>query len=266
MAVLVTTWEERVVRLTLSRPERLNALNDEVRRELAAVLHDLEDRPDISVAVLQGDGRSFSAGADLKATSYPPVEGDWATRRHRTGTWQRVLEQLDRIPQATVARLHGHVIGGAALLAAACDIRVAADDVVVRIPELAIGIPLTWAGIPLLVREIGLPLTRDWVMTGREVRPDELLRCGLAQRVVPRADLDAAVEACVAELLAMPPGPLAMTRAMTSALGRTHPAMVAGWGDADHQQWSFTETEQRQAVRAYINRTRIREPGGATES
>jgi enoyl-CoA hydratase/carnithine racemase len=72
-----------------------------------------------------------------------------------------VLEQFDRIPQATIARLHGHVIGGAALLAAACDIRVAADDTVVRIPELAIGIPLTWAGIPLLVREIGLPLTRD---------------------------------------------------------------------------------------------------------
>lgn len=254
MTALGVSWDGPVVRLTLARPDKLNALNDEMRRALAATLHELEERPDVRVLVLAGEGRSFSAGADLKTTSYPPVEGDWATRRHRTGTWQRVLEQLDRIPQATVARLQGHVIGGAALLAAACDIRIAADDVVVRIPELAIGIPLTWAGIPLLVREVGLPLTRDWVMTARAVLPDELLRSGFAQRVVPRDGLDRATQACVDELLAMPPGPLAMTRAMTSALGRTHPAMGAGWGDADHQQWSFTEAEQRQAVIDYLKR------------
>ena len=96
------------------------------------------------------------------------------TRRHRAGTWQRLLEQFDRLPQVTVAGLHSHVIRGAALLAAACDIRIAAPDTVVRIPELAIGIPLTWAGIPLLVREVGLPAARDWVMTCRPVPVDEL--------------------------------------------------------------------------------------------
>lgn len=250
---LTVTYDDRVARLTLSRPAKLNALDDGVRRALAEQLRELEDRPDVSVVVLAGDGRAFSAGADLTSTAYPPVEGDWATRRHRTGTWQRVLEQFDRIPQATVARLHGHVIGGAALLAAACDIRVAADDTVVRIPELAIGIPLTWAGIPLLVREIGLPLTRDWVMTGRPVDADELHRSGFAQRVAARDDLDRAVDECVGQLLRMPPGPLAMTRAMTSAIGRTSPAMVAGWGDADHQQWAFTEQEYRDAATAYLS-------------
>ena len=252
---LAVTIDGAVARLTLDRPDQLNALNDDVRRALAAALTELEDRPDVRVVVLAGAGRAFSAGADLKATAYPPIEGDWTTRRHRTGTWQRLLEQLDRIPQATVARLHGHVIGGAALLAAACDLRVAADDTVVRIPELAIGIPLTWAGIPLLVREVGLPLTRDWVMTCRPVRADELLRSGFAQRVVPAGGLDAAVEECVGQLLAVPPGPLAMTRAMTAAIGRTAPAMVAGWGDADHQQWAFTEDEYREAARSYVRRT-----------
>lgn len=248
--------EGRVVHLTLARPEKLNALDDALRRALAAALHDLEDRPEVGVVVLEGEGRAFSAGADLTATAYPVVEGDWVTRRHRTATWQRVLEQLDRLPQVTVARLHGHVVGGAALLAAACDIRVAADDVVLRIPELAIGIPLTWAGIPLLVREVGLPLTRDWVMTCRPVLAEELHRCGFAQRLAPRADLDEAMATCVAELLAVPPGPLAMTRSMTSALGRGHPAMVAGWGDADHQRWAFTEDEHRAAARAYVAGTR----------
>lgn len=246
-----------LARLVLARPERLNALHEPLRRALADALHELEDRPDVRVVVLAGEGRAFSAGADLTSTAYPPVEGDWVTRRHRTGTWQRVLEQLDRLPQVTVARLHGHVVGGAALLAAACDIRVASPDVVLRIPELAIGIPLTWAGIPLLVREVGLPLARDWVMTGREVRPDELLRSGFVQRLAPPGGLDDAVSACVDELLAVAPGPLAMARAMTAAIGRTHPAMLAGWGDADHQQWSFGEDEYRSAARAYL-RGRLR--------
>jgi enoyl-CoA hydratase/carnithine racemase len=245
-----------LVRVTLNRPERLNALNDEVRRSLASLLHELEERPDLHVLVLRGAGRSFSAGADLRSTSYPPIEGDWATRRSRTGTWQRLLEQLDRIPQATVVGVHSHVVGGAALLATACDIRIAGDDVRLRIPELAMGIPLTWAGIPLLVREVGLPIARDWVMTCREVRSDELLRTGWAQRVAPAAELDAAVEACVAELLAVPPGALAMARAMTAALGRTSAVMAAGWGDADHQQWSFTEQEYRDAITAYGARLR----------
>lgn len=251
---LTVSIEAPVARLTLARPDKLNALNDDIRRLFVAALDELEERPDVRVVVLSGEGRAFSAGADLRATAYPRVEGDWVTRRHRTGTWQRLLAQLDRIPQATVARLHGHVIGGAALVAAACDIRIAADDTVVRIPELAIGIPLTWAGIPLLVREVGLPLTRDWVMTCRAVGIDELVRSGFVQRVAPAAAIDDAVASCIEELLAVPPGPLAMTRAMTSAIGRTMPGMVAAWGDADHQQWSFTEDEYREAARTYINR------------
>jgi enoyl-CoA hydratase/carnithine racemase len=144
-------------------------------------------------------------------------------------------------------------VGGAALLAAACDIRIAADDVALRIPELVLGIPLTWAGVPLLVREVGLPLTRDWVMTGRSVAADELQRSGFVQRMVAPDDLDGAVDECVEQLLAVAPGPLAMTRALTAAIGRSHPAMVAGWADADLQQWSFTEDEYRAAVHAYLD-------------
>jgi enoyl-CoA hydratase/carnithine racemase len=255
MNALSVSHEGPVAHLTLSRPEQLNALNDDVRRSMAAALTELEERPDIRVVVLDGAGKSFSAGADLIAGPYEDMAGaDWATRRHRSASWQRLLDQLGRIPQVTVARLHGHVIGGAALLAVACDLRVAADDVVVRIPELAIGIPLTWAGVPLLIREIGMPLTRDWVMTCRDVRSDEILRSGFAQRVVPRASLDDEISALLDQLLSVPPGPLAMTRAMTAALGRSHPAMSASWADADHQHWALTEAEYRQVAADYMKK------------
>lgn len=253
----------RVARLTLQRPRALNALDDGMRLAMKAALDELEERPDVSVLVVTGTGRAFSAGADLRTTAYPPDGGDaWATDRHRTGTWQRLLDQLGRVPQATVAALHGHVVGGAALLAAACDLRIAADDTVLRIPELALGIPLTWAGIPLLVREVGLPVTRDWVMTCRPVDADELLRTGYATRLAPADALDEAVASCVDQLLAVPPGPLAMTRTMTAAIGRTAPAMAAGWGDADHQRWAFTEEEFHQAVRRYVDS--LRTPGPPT--
>lgn len=245
-----------VTTLCLDRPEKLNALDDATRADLAAALTELEDRPDIRVVVLKGAGRTFSAGADLSGAAYPDLDVDWATRRHRTGAWQRLLDQFGRIPQASVARLHGHVIGGAALLAAACDIRVADTGTALRIPELAIGIPLTWAGVPLLVREVGLAVTRDWVMTGRSVSAAELLRTGYVTRLVEPAALDEAVTACVDELVAMPAGPLAMTRALTAAIGRTTPAMVAGWADPDVLAWSFQDPEGRDAARDYDARRR----------
>ncbi|MBS1848813.1 MAG: enoyl-CoA hydratase/isomerase family protein [Actinobacteria bacterium] len=244
----------RVARLELHRPDRLNALNDDLRLALRDAFTVLEERPDVSVLMLSGAGRAFSAGADLRTSAYPPVEGDWVTRRHRTGTWQRLLEQLDRLPQVSVAALHGHVIGGGALLAGCCDLRIAADTTTLRIPELLIGMPLAWAGVPVLAREVGLAVTRDWVMTGRAVSADELLRTGFVTRLVTAADLDGAVAAIIDELLAVPPGPLAMTKAMTGAIGRTMPGMAAAWADADIQQWTFTEDEYRDAIRRHLHR------------
>ncbi len=251
---LLIEEDGRVVRVTLNRPESLNTLDDALRRRFAGLLSELEERSDVSVLVLGGVGRAFSAGADFRRTAYPPITGDWSARRQAAGTWQRLLDQLERIPQVTVARLHSHMVGGGALLASAFDVRIAGDDTVLRIPELAIGIPLTWAGVPRLVREVGLPVARDWIMTCRQVDADELLRTGFVTRVAPTDQLDDTVEACVNELLAIPPAPLAITRAMTSALGRGHPAMTAAWADADLQMWSFTEDEYREAARSYAQR------------
>ena len=109
-------YEPSIVRLILNRPKQLNALNDDIRKVVANTLNELMERPDIRLLVLSGEGKSFCSGADLKTTSYPKVEGDWSTRRNRTATWQRVLEQIDRIPQVTIASIQGHVVGGGALL------------------------------------------------------------------------------------------------------------------------------------------------------
>lgn len=244
-------YDNAVVRLILDRPKQLNALNDSIRKVIATTLNELMERPDIRLLVLSGTGKSFCSGADLKTTSYPKVEGDWSTRRNRTATWQRVLEQLDRIPQVTIAAMQGNVIGGGALMATACDFRVISEDVVFRIPELALGIPNVWNGTPLLAREVGLPTARDWVMTTRKVRADELKQSGWAQRVAGVGELEATTQRLVDELLDIPPASLAMTRSLTSALGRSASGMALGWADADLQQWAFTEEEYQETVRRY---------------
>ena len=250
--------DDGVARIRLNRPEKLNALNDALWRDLHERLSELHDRPDVAVAVITGEGRCFSAGADLSgfatedpgASAAPPA---WATVRHGMGRWQRLLDLLERIPQVTVAGIHGHCIGGAALLAVACDIRVAAPDARIRIPELAIGIPLTWAGVPRLAREVGLPLARDLVMTGRELGAAEALQSGFVQRVAD--DLDAGLAAVVGELMAMPPGPLAMTRSVFSAISRAEIGSTS-WADADLLSWSLREPESQAAALDYEKRRR----------
>jgi enoyl-CoA hydratase len=247
-------YEAQVVHLVLDRPKQLNALNDDIRQVIAATLNELMERPDIRLLVLSGKGKSFCSGADLQTTSYPKVEGDWSTRRNRTATWQRVLEQMERIPQVTIASMQGHVIGGGALLATACDFRVITENAVLRIPELALGIPNVWNGTPLLAREVGLPTARDWIMTTRKVASDELKQSGWAQRVALNGELQTTTQTLIEELLTVPPAALAMTRSMTSALGRSAPGMNMGWADADLQQWALTEDEYKETVRNYARK------------
>lgn len=250
---VVVESSDTICRVTLNRPEKLNALNEDVRRRLTETFTALADDTSVRVVVLSGAGRCFSAGADLSggfggAGSGAPT---WSQRRHRMGGWQRLLDLMERVPQVTVAQVHSHCVGGGALLAVSCDFRVLSTDAQVSIPELAIGIPLTWAGVPRLVREIGLPMARDLVMTGRVMDAATARICGFAQRVVPGEALHAATDELVTELIEMPDGPLAMTRSMFAAIARDRTGST-GWADADLLGWSFTEEESRGAAADYV--------------
>ena len=253
MAGLRVEIEEGVCRAVLDEPDKLNPLSPEVLADLEDLVWQLEDDAETRVVVFSGAGRAFSAGADLRPSGDPPSP-TWAGRRREAGRWQRVLDALERVPQVTVASLHGRVIGGAVVLATTCDLRIAADDALFSIPELALGIPLTWAGLPRLVREIGLPRTRDLVMTGRVVDATGALEWGLVTRLVGAELLALATDDLVDELLAMPDAPLRMTREALAATGRQ--GMPAAWADADLLAWSLTEPESREAARSY-RRTRL---------
>jgi len=242
-----------VCTLTLDEPARLNPLSEAVRRRLDTMVRRLGSDTGTRVVVLRGAGRAFSGGVDLSARDAARLQAmSWSERRRASGAWQRTLAGLEALPQPTVASLHGWVVGGAALLACCCDLRIAADDLRLSIPELRLGIPLTWAGLPRLVREIGLPRTRDLVMTGRPVSAIEAIEWGLVQRVVPVAQLAAATDALAADLLRLPAVPLALTKEALSAIGRAASAEVVAWADADLLSWSMGEPEGQAAATQYL--------------
>jgi hypothetical protein len=149
-----------VARLTLTRPEKRNALSPELLEALIDAARALDAQPEVTVAILSGAGRSFCAGFDLN--SFAAQEGEGRTRE-TADLGRRMAEAVTTMRAVTIAQVHGHCVGGGLVLAAACDLRVAAEDTMFSIPEVELGIPLAWGGIPRLVREIGPAMTKELV-------------------------------------------------------------------------------------------------------
>ena len=140
---------------------------------------------------------------------------------------------MDELRAVTIARIQGWCVGGGLVLAAVCDLRVAAAGARFSIPEVELGIPLAWGGIPRLVREIGPALTKELVMTCREFGPEEAKAAGFLNRVVADDQLDDAVDELAATLARMPKLALLATKAHTNAVTEAMVATGRSWSDAD---------------------------------
>lgn len=237
--------------LTLNRPDKLNPLGTATLRELVEAARWFDARPEVKVVVVGGAGRSFSAGADLAA--FVDVGDDTAALRATADAGRQMAEAIEAMAAVTVARIHGHCVGGGLVLAAACDLRVAAEDARFSIPEVDLGIPLAWGGIPRLVREIGPALTKELVMTCRPFGPDEAKSAGFLNRVVPDDELDRAVEDLVAALLAKSALTLRATKRHTNAVTESMVGAVHSWNDADSLVTAVHDAESRSAATAYLS-------------
>ena len=154
----------------------------------------------------------------------------------------------------TVASIHGHCVGGAVVLAAACDLRVAASSTRFSIPEVDLGIPLAWGGIPRLVREIGPAMTKELVMTCRAFSAAEAERLGLLNRVVEDERLAEVVEELVVNLLQKSTLTLLATKRAVNAAAREIASTAGAWSDADTLLGAFADPESRAVGRDYIQR------------
>jgi enoyl-CoA hydratase/carnithine racemase len=248
--------------LVLNRPDRLNAMNPTMLRELTQAAAWFDSQPDVRVVVIRSEGRAFCAGADLGESALgqeSPEDVPWIRRRDYSYLGQRMADAIENMSAVTVARLHGYVVGGAVVLTSACDLRFAGDETVFKIPEVDLGIPLTWGGIPRLVRDIGPVMTKELVMTCRNFDAAEARLIGFVNDVMPTSALDKRIDEFVHELIERPAVPVAVTKAQVNAVNRAMGIGSTAGFDGDLLMGTATDPDSRAAAMAYIERHRSKQ-------
>jgi enoyl-CoA hydratase/carnithine racemase len=192
-----------LLRVWLNRPAVRNALDDRTLTELAALYGGLAERFDVRVVVLGGRGPSFCAGADRRDPPGRSGDGE-REQRWRARAGFRACQAIADCEAITVARVHGHAVGGGLAIALACDFRVAAGSARFRLPEVDLGLPLTWGTVPRLIHEIGAARARELTLLGHWFDAGRADVLGVVHRVVPDGALDAEVDALAGELAGKP--------------------------------------------------------------
>ncbi len=189
-----------VAQITMARPAVFNAFDEAMIGELDAAFTQLSDDAAVRVIVLAGDGKHFSAGADLAWMQHASSASlAWSLDDARR--FAAMLARIDTCPKPTIARVQGAALGGGVGLACACDIAIAADNASFAISEARFGILPAVIG-PYIVNALGKRQARRLALTAARFGATEALALGLVQQVVPLEQLDAAVDSAAKELLA----------------------------------------------------------------
>lgn len=248
---------DAVAVVTLNRPDRINAINDDIRKLLPEALLALEADPEVHAIVVHGgEARGFCAGADITEKRAPesPVA---VHRRNSKGAW---IDAFDQVSKPLIAAIHGFCMGGGLEIALACDIRIASPEAVFSLPETGLGLIPGAGGTQRLPRVIGLGRALDLLLTGDRIDVQEAYRVGLITRMAAeRATLlDEAValaariagrapaasryvkEAAIASVELSLPAGLALERSLFALLTSTEDKAEAARAFKEKRQPKFT--------------------------
>ena len=183
--VVVVTIEGRVATVTINRPDKLNALNAQVRQEFVAALDELRRNDEVRVVIVTGAGdKAFVAGADIKEFA-----GRSGYDQFQVTKGFGIFEAPEKFPKPVIAAVNGFALGGGCELAMACDIRIASDRAKLGQPEINLGILPGGGGTQRLPRLVGLGTAYKLLYTGDVIGAEEALRIGLVDEVVPHDQL-----------------------------------------------------------------------------
>ena len=254
---LIVAREGNVGRITLNRPERLNALNFRIGVELLDALDDCDRDGGIRVVILTGAGRAFCAGDDLRGMA-EPGEPD---RRYRDpikqyvegeGRWPLIVARMRAMSKPVIAMINGHAHGAGFNLALGCDLRVAAESATLAIPFARRGIA---TGTNLLQQFVGIGKAMEWALLGQALSTREAERWGLVNWVVPLAELENKTLEIARELAA----------GATLVLGYTKSAVINGWDQPPasayrYQGQAVYHSQQTEDFREGLNAFREKRP------
>jgi crotonobetainyl-CoA hydratase/dehydration protein DpgD len=199
--------DEHVARVTLDRPEVLNAMDLRMHEELAEIWDDVEADDEIRVVVLTGAGdRAFSVGQDLGERARRDAAGAPASTFGSRGQpgWPRLTERFG-FSKPVVARVDGYALGGGFELALACDLLIASDRSVFGLPEVRLGLVPGAGGVFRLIRQLPQKAAMGYLLTGRHFDAPTAYRYGLVNELVPAERLDVCVQGWVDDLVASAP-------------------------------------------------------------
>ncbi|WP_064692655.1 enoyl-CoA hydratase/isomerase family protein [Rhizobium aegyptiacum] len=220
--------EGHVAMLTISRPEKLNALDLDMLKALADAADAVEANPNVRAAVLTGEGRGFSAGGDIKAWGgMLPQEFGHAWVRHG----HRIFERLATLRVPLVAALNGHALGGGLELAGVADIRFAEQQIKIGLPETGLGMVPGWSGTQRLVRRFGAQVVRRMALGGEIFTAEEARLLGIVDAVVPAGNSLAAAREYAERIAVRGPAAVEIVKLMiASASGEDNGTAVEALG------------------------------------
>jgi len=238
--------------ITMNRPEALNALNDQVLRDLSGVLDQVENDPEILVAIVTGAGRSFVAGADIgQMSSFTAVEGK------AFGAYgNSVFLKLENLTKPTIAAVNGFALGGGCELSMACDIRLASEKAKFGQPEVGLGITPGFGGTQRLARIVGVSNAMELILTAKTIKAEEAQRIGLVSHVYPAEELmDKALELANAiaanAQVAVRQSKAAIRRGMQTDMSTGAAFEAEAFG------LCFSTEDQKDAMRAFVNKEKL---------
>jgi len=234
-----------VARITLRNP-LLNVIDIPMMEELAHSLAEFDSRADVFVIVLNGEGKAFSAGVDMAAHTPDKVE-EMLTKFHA------VIRALLATKKITVAKVHGHCLGGGAELTMVCDMAFTTESAQWGFPEIKLGCypPVACTGLAALV---GQKRAAELILTGRTIDGKEAAEIGLATRAVPENELTDAVEHCVEQLRSLSPAALAIAKKASYAWDSMHFDKGLARAEKIYFEELIKTEDAQEGIRAFIEK------------
>lgn len=224
MSIVVVEDRGSVRHVVMNRPEKRNAMNEELIAGLAGALHAAAHDPDVRCVVVRGAGPMFSSGMDFGALGNLAGEPR-RLREFRSGVLA-AWNLCEEMTKPTIAQIHGGCIGGAMELALACDLRVMAAEAVIGLVETRVGLLPDVGGSSRLPSVIGLGRAKEMIMASKLIDGVEAERIGLVNRVAPASELDEATDQLVSELAQCAPIAIGLAKRVLDAAAKPALAMT----------------------------------------
>ena len=252
MSLVTTSKSDGICIIKINRPEKLNAMNSDVAKEIISIFEKTGTDDSVKVIILTGEGdRAFSAGADIEYMS--KISPDESVEYAKLG--QLLTATVENVKQPTIAAVNGFALGGGCELAMSCDIRIASDTAKLGQPEVTIGIPPGWGGTQRLLRIVGIAKAKELVYTGKMIKAEEAKEIGLVNHVVPLASLmDEAMKMAktIAENSAMgvQMSKTAINKGRNADLDTGLGVELLAWRNC------FTHSDREQRMTAFVNKSK----------